>query len=264
MRFEVLEATEFRNKYFYRTQKWDWLTRDRIHVFDSDSPRIIAIDYWPQCIFLEANGQKTVSEFVYFIASKYPKGQVPKNLDRVLIEQVSRLSKEEKLIALSEHSIVLDATILNPLTEEGKVNMGGTWSGTYTYNIPEALKDERTKEVEFTINIHNVIKNSFKGTVEDNLKTGGSPGIGSIEGRFFDSYVRFEKKMPFNARIEKDGSHTINENKKHPTIIYEGEFSRSKNKIHGAWRFKKKLFFWKGIIPLWVSIGNGKFEMNKI
>jgi hypothetical protein len=265
MHFEILEATGFKNKYFYRTQKWDWLTRDRIHVFDNRSPKMVTMDYWSQHIFLEANGQKTFSEFVYFIASKYPKNQVPKNLDTALIEEMTRLIVEEKLIALSDDPVVLDVSILNPLTEEGEIDLIGTWTGTYTYNIPEKYKDEKTKEVEFTINISKIIDgNRFEGTVEDDLKTGGTPGIGTIEGQFSEKDMCFEKKMPVHARIEIDGSHSINESKKHPVIIYEGEFSRSKNKIHGTWRFKKKLFFWKGIVPLWVSLGNGEFKMSKI
>ena len=85
MKFNVLESYAHKNKYFYRTCKWDWLTRDMIHVFDNNNPRMITMDYWPQKIYLEAKGQSTVSEFIHAIASKYPTTDIPRNLDTALI-----------------------------------------------------------------------------------------------------------------------------------------------------------------------------------
>lgn len=263
MKFNSLESYEFKNKYFYRTCKWDWLTRDMIHVFDNIAPRFITMDYWPQKIYLEANGQATVSEFIHSIASKYPSTQVPKNLDTALLEELDGLI-QENLIKLSDAPIKLDSSILNPLTEEGQIDMLGIWNGTYTYDMPEEYKDERTRTVEFKIVINSVSKNQFIGTVEDNLSTGGTPGIGTITGEFDDNEIFFEKNMPIFARIENDGSHSIDKSKKHPSIIYEGEFSRSKKIINGTWRFKKKaLIFWKGFLPLWISPGTGHFSMEK-
>jgi hypothetical protein len=69
--------------------------------------------------------------------------------------------------------------------------------------------------------------------------------------------------MPISATIEENWERVINEKKKHPTIIYEGNFSRGKKNITGTWRFKKKVLFWKGVIPYWVSLGNGSFIMSK-
>jgi hypothetical protein len=264
MIFDKLESNEFKDKYFYRTEKWDWLTRDMIYVVDSKSPRMITMDYWPQRIFLEAEGKLTVSEFICLIASKYPKTQVPKNLAAELIAEIRCLVYEEKIIAFSDTQVILDVSILNPLTEEGEVDMTGDWSGTYTYNIPDEFKDEKTKEVEFTIKINKVVGKRFEGIVQDNLETGGTPGIGSIQGEFSEYEASFEKNMPILCKIELDGTHTIEKDKKHPTILYEGEFSRSKKQISGNWRFKKKVLIWKGIIPFWVTPGHGNFKMNKI
>lgn len=262
MKFITLESYEFRDKYFYRICKWDWLTRDTIHVFDNNRPRIITMDYWPQLIFLEAKGQSTVSEFIHTIASKYPTNQIPANFDSSLIEALESLLNDN-LIELSDSPFQLDISILNPLTEEGEIDMLGTWKGTYTYHIPEEFKDEKLQEVEFEIIINSVTKNQFKGTVEDNELTGGTPGIGTINGSYTDYELSFEKNMPIHATIEKDGSHTVDKNKKHPTIIYTGEFSRNKKTIKGTWRFKKKVLVWKGIIPFWIVPGTGTFTMEK-
>ncbi len=262
MKFKTLESYEFKDKYFYRICKWDWLTHDMIHVFDNNRPRLITMDYWPQEVFLEAKGQSTVSEFIHLLASKYPKTQIPKNLDSAIIEELEKLINEN-LIALSDSPIQLANSILNPLTEEGDIDMLGTWKGTYTYNLPEEYKDQRTQEVAFEIVINSVNKNQFKGTVKDDLSTGGTPGIGSINGSFNDYELSFEKNMPVHARVEKDRSHTIDKNKKHPAILYSGEFSRSKKRITGTWRFKNKVLVWKGIIPLWILPGTGSFSMEK-
>lgn len=263
MKFNTLESYEFKDKFFYRTCKWDWLTQDMIHVYDNNTPRYVTMDYWPQKIYLEANGQITVSKFIHSTASKYPGTQIPRNLDTALIEELDSLIKE-KLIKLSDSPVELDSSILNPLTEEGQIDMLGAWNGTYTYDLPEEYKDARTRKVEFKIVINSVDRNQFNGTVEDNLTTGGTPGIGTITGKFNDLELSFEKNMPILARIENNGSHSIDKNKKHPTIIYEGKFSRSKKTINGTWKFKKKaLIFWKGFLPLWVNLGTGHFSMEK-
>lgn len=263
MKFKTLESSELKNKYFYRTARWDWLTRDRIHVYDNHSPRIITMDYWPQKIYLDACGQVTVSEFIHFIASKYSSTQIPRNLDSALIEELQGLVNDLKIISLSDSPIELPNDLLNPITEEGKIDMSGVWNGTYTYDIPEEYKDERTKEVRFKIVIDSVNKNQFKGTVEDDLSTGGTPGVGDINGKYNDYELTFEKDMPVYARIEMDGSRSIDKNKKHPTIIYSGEFSRDKKIVTGTWKFKKKILVWKGIIPLWIIPGTGYFSMEK-
>lgn len=262
MKLHSLELSELKDKYFYRTERWDWLTRDIIHVIDSKSPRFITMDYWPQKIYLEAEGQRTVAEFIHYIASKYPKTGIPNNLDKAILEELNKL-KEEELIAISDFPVNLESSILNPITEEGEVNMTGIWIGTYTYNIPDEFKDERTKEVEFTININLVKGKKFEGSVEDNMSTGGTPGIGKITGEYSDHELLFEKNMPIHATIGRKGEHHIDKNKKHPTIVYEGEFSRDKKSVTGIWRFKKKVLVWRGIIPYWVVPGTGHFNMRK-
>ena len=263
MTFEKLEASEIKNKYFRRTEKWDWLTKEMIHVFDSKSPRVITMDPWPQKIFLEAFGQLTVSEYIYNVFKEYPKNQAPKELDEVILEMLDSLVHEEKIVALSDTPVSLDDSILNPLTEEGEINLGGVWSGTYQYNLPEELKDEKLKNVNFTLTTEKTEGNIFTGTVKDDLKTGGTPGVGIIKGKIRDNGIVFYKDMPISATINEKGEHIINENKKHSTIIYEGSFSRNKKIVSGTWRFKKRILFWKGIIPYRVSLGNGTFVMTK-
>jgi len=263
MIFEKLESSEIKNKYFYRIEKWDWLSNEMIHVFDSKSPRIITMDPWPQKIFLEALGQLTVAEYIHKVAEEYPKNKVPKELDELILEMLISLINEEKIIGVSDEPTSLDNDIINPLTEEGEIDLQGIWTGAYQYFLPQEFKDEKLINVNFTITIKNVKGNTFTGVVEDDLESGGTPGLGIIKGKFSDIGIEFNKNMPIHASIDEKGERFTNEKKKHPTIIYKGDFSRSKKSIGGTWKFKKRVLFWKGIIPYMISVGNGTFTMNK-
>lgn len=35
MKFKKLESSEIKDKYFYRTESWDWFSKEMIHVVDS-------------------------------------------------------------------------------------------------------------------------------------------------------------------------------------------------------------------------------------
>ncbi len=221
------------------------------------------MDYWPQKIFLAGNGKKTVGDFIYEVASKYAKTQIPKTLDSVIIEELLLLVNKERLMAFSDTPFDLENNLLHPKTEEGEIDLVGHWQGSYDYDLPEEYKDEKTQNVNFIIDITETTGVQFSGTVEDDLSTGGTPGRGEIKGDYDNYIVKFEKLMPISAKIDINGNHVINENKKHKTLIYKGEFSRDKKSISGTWRFKKKVLTWRGIIPFWGIPGSGRFTMTK-
>jgi len=263
MNTENLEKSPIKDKYFARTKKWDWLTKDMIHVFDSKTHRVITMDPWPQIVYLDAVGDKTVKEYIFDFSKKYSKNQIPEELADTILDMLSGLVDEEKIIELSDNPLILDESLKNPMTEDGEVDIVGTWKGTYTYNLPDEYKTEKMQEVEFTVIIDKVKGHKFWGTVEDNLETGGTPGKGEITGKYSDEEVQFDKNMPILAVIDENSKHITDDTKKHPTILYRGVFSKSKQHITGSWLFKKKKLFWKGLIPVWYSLGNGSFTMRK-
>jgi hypothetical protein len=69
--FNELNKSEIKDKYFYRIARWDWLNGDSITIWDPKNPRVITLDKWPQLVFLEADGQKTIHEFIIHIAKQY-------------------------------------------------------------------------------------------------------------------------------------------------------------------------------------------------
>nr|WP_321225393.1 hypothetical protein [uncultured Psychroserpens sp.] len=264
MTFKTLESSEYKNLYFYRTEEWDWYTSDLIKIIDSKNPRVITMDPWPQKIYLDALGQLTVEDYIHNVAKDYPKGNVPKELDDMILQLLEDLVYGEKVVSFSETPVTLEASVLNPSTEEGEIDMKGIWKGMYQYAIPDEFKDDRMVDVEFTITIDSVTGKTFSGTVKDDILTGGTPGTGIIQGTFDNDTVTFTKNMPISSIIDEDGNHLNDPNKKHSTLIYKGQFSRSKQIITGTWKFKKKALYWKGIIPQLVSRGTGTFVMSKV
>ena len=76
------------------------LDKTRITVIDPHQPRMLTMDPWPQIIFLEADGQKTVAEFIAYIAGNYS-GEIPEELDKTIIEELLKLV-DYKIVQLSE------------------------------------------------------------------------------------------------------------------------------------------------------------------
>ena len=263
MTFNALESSEYKNLYFYRTEEWDWHTSEMIRIIDSKSPRVITMDPWPQKIYLEALGQLTVKDYVQTVAKEYPKASIPEELDVIILEMLEDLVYGEKVISFSETPLTLQTSVLNPMTEEGAINLQGIWEGTYQYSIPDEYKDERMIDVNFTLTIDSINGKSFTGTVNDDLSTGGTPGTGIIKGTFDNDTIYFTKNMPIASFVNEDGTRHTDPRKKHSTLVYEGKFSRSKHVITGLWKFKTRALHWKGFIPQLISKGRGTFVMTK-
>lgn len=110
--FKKLNESEIKDKYFYRIASWNWLNEDSISVLDPKSPRMITMDAWPQLVFLEANGQKTIEEFILHMAKQYKK--IPNELDEVILHQINQLFKEG-LINLNDEKAKLNADFVGPI-----------------------------------------------------------------------------------------------------------------------------------------------------
>ena len=83
-----------------------------IAVTDKHQPRVITMDDWPQLVFLEATGDKTISEFIFFLADQY-KDKIPEELDSTVLHQVNSLLSE-RIIELRDEKTNLPDDILRP------------------------------------------------------------------------------------------------------------------------------------------------------
>lgn len=53
-------------------------------VLDPHQPRMLTMDPWPQIVFLAADGQKTIAEFIDHLARQYA-GTIPETLDSTVV-----------------------------------------------------------------------------------------------------------------------------------------------------------------------------------
>ena len=77
--FDVLKDFDKKDLYFLRTAEWDWMDKNTVIVIDPFNPRVLTLGPWPQYIFIAANGQITITEYVYYMADIYS-GDIPKLL----------------------------------------------------------------------------------------------------------------------------------------------------------------------------------------
>ena len=139
--------------------------------------------------------------------------------------------------------------------------MKGKWNGKYWFsgNIPDCLKDRKTK---FELSIDNYSNSKISGTVSDDIKTGGTAGIGNFSGTLKGKEIRFVKKMPISTSILQDGTR-IEENKPHRPIYYRGIIDSETDSIKGTWKFKIGIGFIKGRLVFFPGT-KGEWEMNKV
>lgn len=115
--FDDLNNSPLKGKYFIRLAPWDWLNQEMIHVFDPNSPRVITMDPWVQIIYLEADGQKTVHEIVYQMASSYsPNEAIPRELDKQIIYVIESLLND-KLVELLDSRKELPEHLKKPRSQ---------------------------------------------------------------------------------------------------------------------------------------------------
>jgi len=116
--FNYLENYSNRDKYFVRTLQWDWLNETMIHLFDNKSPRMITMDEWPQQIYLDANGQKTIAEYILWMANQFRSGQMPENLDKDMIEMIEGLIEDGEMIKLKDEKTKLPYYLDKPKSKQ--------------------------------------------------------------------------------------------------------------------------------------------------
>ncbi|MBB6498313.1 hypothetical protein [Pedobacter cryoconitis] len=120
--FQALEASLLKDKYFIRVKPWDWLNKKEIYVASklNDRPTMITMDFWPQEIYLSADGQITVSEFIHIAAKKFIDNNhpAPEHLDAELIEQLEALVNEMKIVELKVARTDLNPIVVLPMSKQ--------------------------------------------------------------------------------------------------------------------------------------------------
>jgi hypothetical protein len=115
-----------KDKFFVRTKPWDWLDKKQIYVASilNGKPTMITMEFWPQEIFLDAEGQITVSELLELASKQYIDSNmdVPKNLDVVLIDSLNSLANELEIIEFVDSKITLEYKLAVPMSKQLETN----------------------------------------------------------------------------------------------------------------------------------------------
>jgi len=113
--WELMENYPKKDYYFIRLMPWGWMSEEQIFVSDINSPRIITMDPWPQVVYLNATGSKTIAKFAKWLAGKY-EGNVPDTLIGDVIDLMETLSTKDPLIELSQEKKRLKTNLVNPIS----------------------------------------------------------------------------------------------------------------------------------------------------
>jgi hypothetical protein len=138
-----------------------------------------------------------------------------------------------------------------------------TFKGSYQYDSERAQQVIGHPRTNFTIEMELFEDNTFKGSVQDDEKSGGMNGIGTITGEVYKNAIYFEKHMPEHCVIDVKANSRYKIDDKHPVIIYQGKADRE-NYYRGTWAFEKKWAFLFGIIPFRYIPGKGTWEMELV
>lgn len=138
-----------------------------------------------------------------------------------------------------------------------------TFKGSYQYDSERAQQVMGYPRTYFTIELEIFEDDTLKGTVQDDEKSGGMNGIGTITGEVYKNAIYFEKQMPEHCVIDVKANARYKIDGKHPVIIYEGTSERD-NCYRGTWTFEKKWVLLFGFIPYRFIPGKGTWEMELV
>lgn len=138
--------------------------------------------------------------------------------------------------------------------------MKGRWIGKYWFSgkVPEIIKDKKT---EFELEVQQYDNAIISGKIIDNVKMGGTKGVGEFLGTVEGNKIQFVKQMPVSTSILPNGTR-IEEDKPHRPIYYKGTLDKEKGSAKGTWKFKFGIGWVNGRIVVFPGT-KGNWEMNK-
>ncbi|WP_405207111.1 hypothetical protein [Aquimarina sp. LLG6339-5] len=118
--FDFIKSYSEKGKYFARVKNWNWLNSEQISLMEKDSDgkiKMTTMDYWPQEMFLDADGQKTISEYLRVLIKQFKdsKMEIPPDLDKFMVETLLSLKNDLNAIEFSDSPIEIKAEYKNPV-----------------------------------------------------------------------------------------------------------------------------------------------------
>ncbi|MVO10437.1 hypothetical protein GOQ30_14780 [Flavobacterium sp. TP390] len=105
--FEFINTFSEKDFYFVRTKQWMWITKEEIalvHKDEKGSIKTTTMDFWYQEMFLDADGEKTISEYLLLLIKQFQdsKMQIPDDLDQFMIETLLSLKNDLNAIEFTQ------------------------------------------------------------------------------------------------------------------------------------------------------------------
>lgn len=118
---EALASYPNKDKYFVRVARFMEIDyyQCTITVIDPHGPRMITMDPWPESIFLNATGQRTVKQYIEDTAKDY-KGNIPAKLDSYIINELENLVFNYRIIELTDVPNALEPKFEKPIQGRSK------------------------------------------------------------------------------------------------------------------------------------------------
>lgn len=117
-----LESYEHKDKYFVRVAAWDWLNKKEITVATqrNGKPTMLTMDFWLQEIFLDADGQITVTELMAIARKQLTdsKLKIPDNMCEYLTGELERLVFEMKIVAFRSEKTTPEPRFMLPMSKQ--------------------------------------------------------------------------------------------------------------------------------------------------
>ncbi|WP_435262057.1 hypothetical protein [Tenacibaculum sp. nBUS_03] len=118
--FDFIETYEHKDKYFSRIKKWNWINSEQISIFEKDEKgkiKMTTMEYWYQEMFLDADGQITIAEYLSVLVKQFQdsKMEIPTDLDKFMTKTIWSLKNDLKAIEFTDSKVQLKAEYKDPI-----------------------------------------------------------------------------------------------------------------------------------------------------
>jgi len=118
--FDYIKSHPDKEKYFVRIKKWSWINSEQITILKKESEgkiKMLTLDYWHQEMFLDADGQKTILEYLDILVKQFKKSkmEIPSDLDKFMIETLFSLKTDLNAIEFKNEKTEIDGIFKEPI-----------------------------------------------------------------------------------------------------------------------------------------------------
>lgn len=106
----------------FEQKKWSWLNPKEITLLEKGSDgkvKMVTMDYWHQEMFLDADGQKTITEYLDVLIKQFQdsKMEIPYDLDKFMVATLLSLKTDLNAIEFSNSPTEIKTEYKNPISE---------------------------------------------------------------------------------------------------------------------------------------------------